>query len=85
MSIRKAANLIKRGTSSMNGYQFNIEVITNLPLMPSDLRPEDIPRIYDLLGQVKDHFGSLQSARSASSLKQIAQKDPMVQSNHMVL
>ena len=61
-SIRRAANLIKKGTSSVNGVQFNIEVITDLPLIPSDLRSRDIPRIYDLLGQARDYFCSLTEA-----------------------
>ena len=61
-SIRRAANLIKKGTSSINGVQFNIEVIKDLPLIPSDLRSKDIPRIYDLLGQARDYFCSLTGA-----------------------
>jgi hypothetical protein len=60
--IRRAANLIKKGTGSVNGVQFNIEVITDLPLIPSDLRSRDIPRIYDLLGQARDYFCSLTEA-----------------------
>ncbi|VVB63684.1 Uncharacterised protein [uncultured archaeon] len=55
-SIRVAANLIKNGNGSINGVQFIIEVIKDLPLIPSDLRSRDIPRIYDLLGQVRDYF-----------------------------
>jgi hypothetical protein len=55
-SIRMMANLIKKGNGSVNGGQFNIEVIKDLPLIPSDLRSSDITRIYDLLGQVRDNF-----------------------------
>lgn len=58
-SIRRAANLIKKGTGSVNGVQFNIEVIKDLPLIPSDLRSRDIPRIDDLLSQIRDYFCSL--------------------------
>jgi len=58
-SIRRAAYLIKKGNGSVNGVQFNLEVIKDLPLIPSDLRSRDIPRIYYLLGQVIDYFCSL--------------------------
>jgi hypothetical protein len=43
------------------GGQFNIEVIKDLPLIPSDLRSSDITRIYDLLGQVRDNFQNCHS------------------------
>ena len=58
-SIRRAAYLIKKGNGSVNRVQFNLEVIKDLPLIPSDLRSRDIPRIYDLLGQIIDYFCSL--------------------------
>ena len=60
-SIRMMANLIKKGNGSVNGGQFNIEVIKDLPLIPSDLRSSDITRIYDLLGQVRDNFQNCHS------------------------
>jgi len=58
-SIRRTAHLIKKGNRSVNGAQFNLEVIKDLPLIPSDLRSRDIPRIFDLLGQVIDYFCSI--------------------------
>jgi len=67
-SIRMAANLIKKGNGSVNEVQFNIEVIKDLPLIPSDLRSSDIPRINDLLGQVRDYFCSLTVAQPNFSL-----------------
>ena len=66
--IRMAADLIKKGNGSVNGGQFNIEIIKDLPLIPSDLRPSDIPRIYDLLGQVRDYFCSLMEAQPNFSI-----------------
>jgi hypothetical protein len=62
-NIRTAANLIKKGNDSVNGVQFNVEVIEDLPLISSDLRSSDIPKIYDLLGQVRDYFCSLIEAQ----------------------
>jgi hypothetical protein len=67
-SIRMAANLIKKGNGSVNWVQFNIEIIKDLPLIPSDLRSRDIPRINGLLGQVRDYFCSLTEAQPNFSL-----------------
>lgn len=67
-SIRMAADLIKKGNGSVNGGQFNIEIIKDLPLIPSDIRSRDIPRINDLLGQVIDYFCSLTEAQPSFSL-----------------
>lgn len=53
-SIRYAIKWIKRHKSSTTGSQLDAIILSNLPLMTSDLRHEDAPAIYDLLDRVRD-------------------------------
>ncbi len=58
-NIRYAAKRIKGSPNTTPGLQIDIVVLSDLPLMPSDLRQEHAPEIYDLLSQARDYHTSL--------------------------
>jgi hypothetical protein len=53
-SIRTIANWIERSASPMNPLQLNSKVLSTLPLVSSDFRSEDAPKIYDLLSGIME-------------------------------
>jgi hypothetical protein len=52
--------------ASNSAMQLDVPVMSVLPLMPSDLKEEDVSRIYNLLNQVMDYFAARMNAGIAS-------------------
>ncbi|VVB64544.1 Uncharacterised protein [uncultured archaeon] len=57
-AIRGAVNLTNKHLTPAGELQLCIEVMFALPLMPSDLRSKDVPRVQDLLSQVVDYLAT---------------------------
>ncbi|MGZ6239176.1 MAG: hypothetical protein ACXWMF_04990 [Syntrophales bacterium] len=53
-SIKNVAYWMERCKAPINSVQLNFRVLSNLPLVPSDLQPDDAPRIYNLISHVMD-------------------------------
>ena len=53
-SIKNVVSLMERCKAPVNSLQLNFKVLSNLPLAPSDLQPDDAPRVYNLIGRVMD-------------------------------
>ncbi len=58
-SIRSTIEWARKHPSQMASLQTDVAVMFALPLMPSDLRSEDVPGIHDLLCRVMDYFAAL--------------------------
>jgi hypothetical protein len=53
-AIRRTVQWSKRHPGSKTGKMLDIAVMFAVPLMPSDLNPEEVRPIHDLLGQLVD-------------------------------
>jgi hypothetical protein len=51
--------------SSNNAMQLDVPIMFVLPLMPSDINTEDVPRIHNLLSEVIKYFASKNDAYTA--------------------
>ncbi len=58
-SIRSTIEWARSHPSQMARLQTDIAVMFALPLMPSDLQSEDVPRVHYILSQVMDYFAVL--------------------------
>ena len=77
--LRKMLHIIEavrnkvRGTILHPGFrdamQLDVQIMFVLPIMPSDINIEDVPRIHDLLSQVMNGFASRTEAGIASKEK----------------
>jgi hypothetical protein len=57
-AVRSAIKLTNKHPSLVGELQLYLEVMFALPLMPSDLRSEDGPRVHDLLSQMMDYLAT---------------------------
>jgi hypothetical protein len=53
-SIKSVAKWMEICKGMINASQINFKVLSDLPISPTDLRSEDVPRIYDMLKQVRE-------------------------------
>ena len=58
-AVKNAANWAREHPSPMIGQQLDVAVMFSLPLMSSDLRPEEVSRVHCLLCQVMDHYAAV--------------------------
>jgi hypothetical protein len=54
---------------SKDAIQLDVPIMFVLPLMPSDINTEDVPRIHNLLSQVMNGFASITEVRITSKEK----------------
>jgi hypothetical protein len=57
-AMKSAANWAREHLGPMIGQQLDVAVMFSLPLMSSDLRPEDVSKVHSLLCQVMDHYAT---------------------------
>ena len=57
-AVRKNAQLVLHNCNPINLMQLDVMVMFALPLMPHDLKKDDVPKIRDLLNQVMEDFAS---------------------------
>ncbi|MCX6677481.1 MAG: hypothetical protein NTU95_05990 [Methanothrix sp.] len=55
-AVRKNAQMALHNCSPISLMQLDISVMFALPLMPHDLKKEDVPKIRDLLNRVMENF-----------------------------
>ena len=77
--LRKMLHIIEAVRNEVRGVilhpgfkdamQLDVPIMFVLPLMPSDINTEDVPRIHDLLSQVMNGFASRTEAGIASKEK----------------
>ena len=53
-SIKSVAKWMDLCKGKISASQINFKVLSDLPISPCDLRPEDVPKIYDMLKQVRE-------------------------------
>jgi len=58
-SIKDVIGWMERYAIPINSLQLNFKVLSNLPMVPSDLMSEDAPRIYDLISQIMNYCATL--------------------------
>ncbi len=58
-AVRSAAKLAKEHPGSAIGLQLDVAVMFSLPLMSSDLRPEYIPKVHNLLALAMDYYAAI--------------------------
>jgi hypothetical protein len=58
-TVRSAIKWTNKHPGATGELQLYIAVMFALPLMPSDLRMEDVPRVHDLLSQVMDYLAEM--------------------------
>jgi hypothetical protein len=58
-SINSAVRRINEYDNPTAGLHLGVAVLSSLPMTPSDFRPEDAPRIFDLISQVTEQSLSL--------------------------
>jgi hypothetical protein len=58
-AVRSAAVWAKEHSSSAIRQQLDVAIMFSLPLMSSDLRPEYIPRVHNLLALVMDYYAAI--------------------------
>jgi hypothetical protein len=57
-AVREKAQMVLHNCSPSNSMQLDVTVMFALPLMPHDLKKDDMPKIFDLLNQVMVDFSS---------------------------
>ncbi len=57
-AVRENAQNIPHNCSPINSMQLDITVMFALPLMPRDLKKDEVPRIHNLLNLVMEEFAS---------------------------
>lgn len=57
-AVRSAIRWVRKHPGPMAEMQLCIAVMFALPLMPSDLRAGEVPRVHDLLTQVMDYLAA---------------------------
>ncbi len=57
-AVRKNAQMVLHNCSPINLMQLDVTVMFALPLMPHDLKNDDVPKIRDLLNQVMEDFAA---------------------------
>jgi hypothetical protein len=55
-AVRKSAQTALHNCSPINLMQLDVTVMFALPLMPQDLKNDDVPKIRDLLNQIMENF-----------------------------
>ena len=58
-SIRSVAKWMEICKGMINASQIDFKVLSDLPISPTDLRSEDVPKIYDMLKQVREYCISI--------------------------
>jgi hypothetical protein len=64
-AVRSAIRWARKHPGPMAEMQLNVAVMFALPLMPSDLRSEDVPRVHELLTQVMDYLAAASEPKRA--------------------
>jgi hypothetical protein len=57
-AVREKALTMLNSCSPINSMQLDVAMMLALPLMPHDLKKDDLPRIYDMLNEVIEDFAS---------------------------
>jgi hypothetical protein len=57
-AVREKAQMMLHNCSPSNSMQLDVTVMFALPLMPHDLKKDDMPKIFDLLNQVMVDFSA---------------------------
>ena len=57
-AVRSAVNWTRAHPGPVGEVQLYAAIISSLPLLPSDLKSDDLPRVHDLLGQVMDYLAA---------------------------
>ena len=57
-AVREKAQMVSHNCSPSNSMQLDVTVMLALPLMPHDLKRDDVPKICDLLNQVMEDFSA---------------------------
>ncbi|MDD1751240.1 MAG: hypothetical protein LUO89_15360 [Methanothrix sp.] len=57
-AVRKNAQMALHNCNPINLMQLDVTVMFALPLMPLDLKNDDVPKIYDLLNQIMENFAT---------------------------
>lgn len=57
-AVRSAIGWVRKHPGRMAEMKLNIAVMFALPLMPTDLRSDEVPRVHDLLTQVMDYLAA---------------------------
>ena len=57
-AVRSAIRWARKHPGPMAEMQLRVAVMFALPLMPSDLRSDDVPRVHELLTQVMDYLAA---------------------------
>jgi hypothetical protein len=55
-AVRENAQMVLHNCNPINLMQLDVTVMFALPLMPHDLKKDDVPKIRDLLNQVMENF-----------------------------
>jgi hypothetical protein len=58
-AVKGAANWAREHPSPMIRQQLDVAVMFSLPLMSSDLRPEEVSKVHCLLCKVMDHYAGV--------------------------
>jgi hypothetical protein len=67
-AVRKSAQITLHNCNPINLKQLDATVMFALPLMPHDLKNDDVPKIRDLLNQVMENFAARKDQGSAPGL-----------------
>lgn len=57
-AVTEKAQMVLHNCSPINSMQLDITVMFALPLMPQDLKNDDVPKIRDLLNQIMEGFSA---------------------------
>lgn len=57
-AVRKNVQMAVHNCSPINLMQLDVTVMFALPLMPRDLKNDDVPKIRDLLNQIMENFAT---------------------------